>query len=530
MFEAAELGSTLPKALYRARAPRLRTDLLDAQRRLRDEARFPVIIVFAGVDGAGKSETVHLLNEWMDPRWLVTTAFGEPSDEELERPEFWRYWRALPPRGRVGFYLSSWYSGPLLDRVYRRIKPAEFDDRLNRIAQFEHALAEDGALILKFWMHLSRGAHRKRLKKLENDPLTRWRVNKLQWRHWQMRNKFIVAAERIIERTSTGRAPWTIVEGLDPRYRTMTIVTAIRDAIRDRLSAAPPPREESESSSAGRLRAEGASASSAEALAEARARASGGGVPASTKKRGQRRPAKGRTILEHLDMSQKIGKDAFEKQLEERQGRLNRLHRKSATKGITTILVFEGWDAAGKGGAIRRVTGALDARASRVVPIAAPTDEERAHHYLWRFWRHLPRQGLVTIFDRSWYGRVLVERVEGFATPAEWQRAFREINAFEEQLVDHGIVLVKYWLHVTPEEQLRRFKDRERSSFKSWKLTDEDWRNRGRWNDYAAAVNEMVERTSTYFAPWTIVEANDKYFARIKVLDTVCNRLTKALK
>ncbi|MGE5833965.1 MAG: polyphosphate:AMP phosphotransferase [Acidobacteriota bacterium] len=500
MFEAAELGSTLPKALYRARAPRLRTDLLDAQRRLREEARFPVIIVFAGVDGAGKSETVHLLNEWMDPRWIVTTAFGEPSDEELERPEFWRYWRALPPRGRVGFYLSSWYSGPLLDRVYRRIKPAEFDERLNRIAQFEHALAEDGALILKFWMHLSRSEHRKRLKKLENDPLTRWRVNKLQWRHWRMRSKFIVAGERIIERTSTGRAPWTIVEGLDPRYRTMTIVTAIRDAIRARLSAAP--------------RASTPVAS-----------------PAAADKPGKsRRQASRRTILEHLDMSQKIGKDAFGKQLEERQGRLNRLHRKSANKGISTILVFEGWDAAGKGGAIRRVTGALDARASRVVPIAAPTDEERAHHYLWRFWRHLSRQGLVTIFDRSWYGRVLVERVEGFAAPAEWQRAYREINAFEEQLVDHGIVLVKYWLHVTPEEQLRRFKDRERSSFKSWKLTDEDWRNRGRWNDYAAAVNEMVERTSTYFAPWTIVEANDKYFARIKVLDTVCNRLTKALK
>jgi polyphosphate kinase 2 (PPK2 family) len=192
--------------------------------------------------------------------------------------------------------------------------------------------------------------------------------------------------------------------------------------------------------------------------------------------------------------------------------------------------VFEGWDAAGKGGAIRRVTASLDARTSRVVPIAAPTDEERAQHYLWRFWRHLPRKGLVTIFDRSWYGRVLVERVEGFAAPAEWQRAYREINAFEEQLVEHGIVVVKYWLHVSPEEQLRRFKDREKSPFKSWKLTDEDWRNRERWQDYSRAVNEMVERTSSHLAPWTLVEANDKCFARIKVLDTVCQRLAKALR
>jgi polyphosphate:AMP phosphotransferase len=496
MFEAAELGSAIPKAQYKARAPRLRTDLLEAQRLLREQARFPVIIVFAGVDGAGKSETVNLLNEWMDPRWLVTTAFGEPSDEEAERPEFWRYWRALPPRGRVGLYLSSWYSPPLLARAYRRIKPAKFDEALTRIAQFEQALADDGALILKFWMHLSRGAHKKRLKKLERNKLTRWRVTRLQWKHWRMGGKFVAAAERIIERTSTARAPWTIVEGQDERYRTLTIATAIRDAIRQRL--------------AGTAAQKGQDAAKAN---DARPR-----------------PTRTPTILEHLDMSRKIDKDEFDRLLEERQGRLNRLHRKSAEEGLSTILVFEGWDAAGKGGAIRRVTAALDARTSRVVPIAAPTDEERAQHYLWRFWRHLPRQGLVTIFDRSWYGRVLVERVEGFATPAEWQRAYREINVFEEQLVAHGIVIAKFWLHVTPEEQLRRFKDRQKSPFKNWKLTDEDWRNRERWQDYARAVNEMVERTSTHLAPWTLVEANDKCFARIKVLDTVCGRLSKALK
>ena len=502
MFEAAELESTLTKAQYKARAPRLRTDLLDAQRRLREHARFPVVIVFAGVDGAGKSETVHLLNEWMDPRWILTTAFGPMSDEEAERPEFWRYWRALPPRGRLGLYLSSWYSPPLLDRVYRRIHAAEFDDALSRIAQFEQALADDGALILKFWMHLSRSAHKKRLKKLERDPLTRWRVTKMQWRHWRMGGRFVAAAERIIERTSTGQAPWTIVEGFDERYRTVTIASAIRDAIRRRLpgsaQAAHPSDTADRADSSGRKHGRG--------------------------------PRERRTILEHLDMTKRIDKGTFEKQLEERQGRLNRLHRKAANRGLSTILVFEGWDASGKGGAIRRVTAALDARTSRVVPIAAPTDEERAQHYLWRFWRHLARKGLVTIFDRSWYGRVLVERVEEFATPAEWQRAYREINAFEEQLVEHGIVLVKYWLHVTPDEQLRRFKDRQRSAFKSWKLTDEDWHNRKHWHDYARAVNEMVERTSTHLAPWTLVEANDKNYARIKVLDTVCERLTKALK
>jgi polyphosphate kinase 2 (PPK2 family) len=218
----------------------------------------------------------------------------------------------------------------------------------------------------------------------------------------------------------------------------------------------------------------------------------------------------------------------FRQKLEERQGRLNLLQRKARERGISAILVFEGWDAAGKGGAIRRVAAALDSAAYQIIPIAAPTDEERAHHYLWRFWRHLPRRGMLSIFDRSWYGRLLVERVEGFASPAEWFRAYSEINDFEEQLVEHGYVLVKYWLHITPDEQLRRFKERERLAFKQWKLTEEDWRNRKQSSEYARAVNEMVARTSTRTAPWTLVEANDKYYARIKVIDAFCARLEKA--
>ena len=236
------------------------------------------------------------------------------------------------------------------------------------------------------------------------------------------------------------------------------------------------------------------------------------------------------TVLSRLDMSHRVDRSAFRKALEEHQGRLNVLHRKARERGISVILVFEGWDAAGKGGAIRRVTAALDAASYQIVPIAAPTDEERSHHYLWRFWRHLPRAGTLTIFDRSWYGRVLVERVEGFASPAQWLRAYSEINQFEEQLVDHGIVVVKYWLHISREEQLRRFRERRRLSFKQWKLTDEDWRNRRKWNDYDAAVNEMFARTSTRTAPWTLVEANDKYYARLKVIRVLIDRLKMGLR
>jgi AMP-polyphosphate phosphotransferase len=506
MFEAAELGRAVSREEFKAREPVLLGELLEVQSQLRTAAAFPVVIVFAGVDGAGKGETVNVLNAWMDPRWIVTQAFGEPSDEELERPEYWRFWRALPPRGRIGLFLSSWYSRPVLDRVYRRLSKDAFDERLHRIVEFEQTLAADGALILKFWMHLGKAAQKKRLTSLEQDPLRRWRVDRLAWKHWRMYPKFIGAAEQAIRETHRADAPWMIVEGADARYRSLTVGEAIRDAIRGRLAEIQP---------AGK-------------------RPPAAPPPVAAALRGKARPAPSKrapvvSILSSLDMTRRVSAEKAAARIQEEQGRLNLLERQARVAGVSTILVFEGWDAAGKGGAIRRVTAALDARDYRIIPVAAPTDEERAQHYLWRFWRHLGRAGLVTIFDRSWYGRVLVERVEGLATEKEWMRAYAEINQFENQLASRGIVLVKYWLHVTAEEQLRRFTERQSTPYKRWKLTDEDWRNRERWDAYEQAVNDMIERTSTREAPWTLVEADDKNLARIKVLKTVCDRLGRAL-
>ncbi len=509
MFEAAELGRKISKEDYRAQLPGVRQDLLELEQRLR-KASFPVIILFAGVDGAGKGETVNLLNEWMDPRGTVTRAFGPPSDEERERPDYWRFWRALPPRGRIAMFLSSWYSQPVLDRVYRRIDADAFEERLSRIVEFEQTLVDDGALILKFWMHLGKKAQRKRLTTLEKGALTRWRVTKREWKHWRMYDRFVAAAERTIRRTSRGDASWMIVEGEDPRYRSLTVAFAIRDAIRKRLE------EDAAHRAKGRSQGSGGQSASAAALrgAEELGRRLAQGAP---------------SILSSLDMSKRVAADRVDAELERWQGRLNLAQREAAAKGVSTVLLFEGWDAAGKGGAIRRVVGALEAREVQVIPIAAPNDEERAQHYLWRFWRHLSRAGRVTIFDRSWYGRVLVERVEGFATEQEWMRAYAEINQFEDQLVGHGIALAKFWLHVTPEEQLRRFKDREKTPHKRWKITDEDWRNRKRWPEYERAVNDMVARTSTRVAPWTLVEANDKGYARVKVLRTAAERIEEAV-
>jgi polyphosphate:AMP phosphotransferase len=497
VFETAELGRKATKPEYKARVPSLRQALLAAQERVR-HTDFPVVVLFGGVDGAGKGDVVHALNEWMDPRWMVTRTFERPSQDETERPAYWRFWQALPPKGQIGLLLSAWYSRPLLRRAYGGPE-AEFEEALEEIADFEKQLADDGAVVVKFWLHLGKQGQEKRFKRLAKDPLHAWRVTERDWEHWRKYEDFVDAAERIIGRTSTGDCPWHIVEGVCPRYASLHVGGLLLETVERRLAE----HEEAHTSPPAPAHAALAEASLDAELAHGRAP----------------------TVLAKLDMTQRLEKNAYRTLLATHQGRLNRLQLQARNQKVSTILVFEGWDAAGKGGAIRRMNAALDSRGVRVVPIAAPTDEERAQHYLWRFWRHLSRAGRVTLFDRSWYGRVLVERVEGFASEKEWRRAYAEINRFEQQLTDHGIVLVKFWMHLTREEQLARFHEREQTPWKRWKLTEEDWRNRERWEDYEVAVHDMVERTSTRRAPWILVEANDKLFARIKVLESVCSAI-----
>jgi polyphosphate:AMP phosphotransferase len=511
MFETAELKHTISKLQYNEEVPHLRTELLQIQQELRQQ-KIPVIIVFGGVDAAGKGETINRLNEWLDPRWVITRAYGPVSDEEDERPEFWRYWRDLPPKGLIGLFLSAWYSRPILQRVYGHSDEAHFDKDLERIVNFEKALADDGALVLKFWMHLGRTAQKKRFKALEKDPLTSWRVTKGDWDNLEHYDDFVAAAERTIARTSTGRSSWQIVEGYDSRYYELTVAKALRDAAQKHLTET-------------RLRRKLVEELSREAEPAPKTPEEGDDTTAPA----PHAPPGGVTILSALDMDKVLTKKAYRTELATFQAKLNKLQRKAVQSGISGVLLFEGWDAGGKGGAIRRITQALDARNYRVISIAAPTDEEQQFHYLWRFWRHLSRAGRVTIFDRSWYGRVLVERVEGFASEVEWRRAFAEINDFEEQLTNHGIFVCKFWLHITPEEQLQRFKDREKIAYKRWKLTDEDWRNRAKWDYYEEAANDMIERTSTAHSPWILVEGNDKRQARVRVLREVCATLDKAL-
>lgn len=493
MFESAELRHKVKKTVYEREEPKLRAALLNAQYDLYKDGRFPILILIAGVEGAGKGETVNLLNEWMDPRHIYAHAFPEPSDEERERPAMWRFWRALPPKGKIGIFFGAWHTQPVVGRVQGVISQGEFSQQISEILRFEKMLCDEGVLLLKFWFHLSKEQQKKRLKTLEKNPGTRWRVTDLEWKYFKLYDKFVKVCEPFLRKTSTGEAPWIVVPGADPRYRALTVGRHLLAAMRERLGE----------KSAGRLLEKGPPL-----------------LPT----------ADHLNVLRALRLDLPLTKSGYEKQLETWQGRLNLLSRHPRFWEISVVTVFEGNDAAGKGGAIRRVTGALDARAYYNIPVAAPTEEERAQPYLWRFWRHIPRRGRFAIFDRSWYGRVLVERVEGLCAEADWMRAFSEINDFEQQLVRQNIVVVKFWLAISKDEQLRRFKAREKVAFKRFKITGEDWRNRKKWGAYEQAVCDMVDRTSTSIAPWTLVEANNKYHARIKVLKTLCHAIEHGLE
>ncbi len=488
MLESAEIGHKVPKRVYAREEPKLRELLLNAQFDLSQSGRGPLLLVISGVEGGGRGETANKLTEWMDPRHIHVVAFGPRAPEEAARPPAWRYWRSLPPKGKIGILMNAWYNEAMLAHVQGKIDADQVNTRVQAIREHEQMLTDEGFVLLKFWIHLSKAAQKQRLQELEHDPTTAWRVTREDWNAYRIYNKAHELWESLLRETSTGAAPWHVVEGTDGRYRYLTVGKILLDTLRTMLAPRP-----------------------------------------ATPKHAITPPAPSVIdnvkLIRDLDLSKKLPVKDYDRGLEKHQGKLATLTRHKRFAKRSLILVFEGVDAAGKGGAIRRVTGALDARQYVTVPVAAPTEEERAFPYLWRFWRNVPRYGGITIFDRSWYGRVLVERVEGYCSVYDWMRAYDEINQFEEQLTRGDAVVVKFWLQISKAEQLRRFKARERSPFKRFKITADDWRNRKKWNAYEQAVCDMVDRTSTEIAPWTLVEAEDKYYARIKVLQTINDSL-----
>ncbi|MDJ0951235.1 MAG: polyphosphate:AMP phosphotransferase [Alphaproteobacteria bacterium] len=496
MYESLKIPHEISKADYRAAEPGLRGALIDAQFDLLESGDFPVIVLVSGLDVLGRSAATKQLLSWMDPRHIRAYAAIRPSEEERDRPRMWRFWRALPRKGRIGIFLNGWYEGPATDYFLGRSDHAGFRKHIDEVSRFERTLAQEGALFVKFFFLLPEEQIFREMKKLKKSPSTAWKLSKEETeidRQFAKRYEDALGTvEELIGATSTGHAPWIPIASADPRYRDMTVGNTLVDAIRGRLGKRPPAIPKTGASAVVR--------------------------------------SGGPNVLSALDLTRSLERKDYRRRLRQEQGRLTALTIGKKFENRALVAVFEGNDAAGKGGAIRRVVQALDPRLTRVIPIAAPSDEEKAQHYLWRFWRHLPRRGHITIFDRSWYGRVLVERIEGFCSKSDWQRAYEEIRSFEAELADYGIIVVKFWLAIDKQEQLRRFKEREDIGYKRYKITDEDWRNRKKWDVYAQAVNDMVDRTSAQIAPWTLVEANNKYFARVKVLKTINDRLEAELK
>lgn len=491
MFEKVDLNKKIDKPEYKDMIDGLRERLGELQRQARDR-NIPVLILFEGWDAAGKGTLINELILSLDPRGFNVYTTGETTEDASMRPYFWRFWDKTPQRGRIVILDRSWYNKILVNKVMNTTSSLEVQQAFHDSISFERQLTDDGTLMIKFFLHISEKEQRKRLKKLEQDPATAWRVTASDWEHHRQYDKYIVAIEEMLQFSDAEFAPWIIVEAHDRRYAAVKILTTVIEAIEKQLTIAPQPVH---------------------------------ATPEKTVTKPLLSPGISKiltsSILDGVDLTKTIKTADYQNSMKIYQSRMRELEYMIYTKRIPVIIVFEGWDAAGKGGAIRRLTQYLDPRGYTVLPISAPTEEEKAHHYLWRFWRNFPKAGHIAIFDRSWYGRVLVERVENFCREDEWRRAYKEINETEEQWTHFGAVLVKFWLHIDKDEQQRRFEDRMTNPEKQWKITGEDWRNREKWELYEKAVDEMFMRTSTTYAPWTLIEANSKEYARKMVLQTV---------
>jgi len=465
-------------------ARKLRLQLLKLQLQITKKDK-PVVIVIAGDDRAGRHETINTLMEWMDPRFIQVNAYAPADKLDEQRPFFWRYWRDMPAAGHIGIYMREWTSTSVVQYLNKDISEKKLNKRLKYIRQFEKSLYDDGALVIKIWLHLSKDAHKERLKQLRDtrffDP-----KDELALKNF---NDAVETIDHVLSATHSEATPWHVISGEAPSTRNIHAGQTILQAMQDWLAR---PRQETIAA--------------------------------------EPEPPAMPNILDQIDLTPGIRKKDYKDELKRCRGQLREQMEKAHQHGKAVVCVFEGVDAAGKGGAIRRLASAIDAGMYRIVPIAKPTEEEYSHHYLWRFWRHIPANGQMTIFDRSWYGRVLVERVEKLATTEQWQRAYDEINDFEEQLCLHGIIVIKFWLHIDQHEQLERFKAREIIPHKMHKITAEDYRNREKWPQYREAIHDMLKKTDTKKAPWNIIAAQDKKYARIEVINTITKAIKTALK
>lgn len=496
MLEKVNLKASITKEEYKKEASALKEELSSLQQLVKQN-KLPVIIVFEGWGSAGKGSQIANLILNFDPRGSKVYSNIAPTELEKREPNLWRYWKIIPGGGEIAVMDRSWYQEISVLRLEDEVDDVTNLRRMNDINTFERQLADNGYLIIKFFLHISQKEQRERLENLANSKNTEWRVTQQDWKRNKQYDRYYRAFDEMLEYTNTTYAPWHVIASTDRLHAELEISHTVIDGIKTALALKQHRKEHP--------------------ITPTNIILPGNFTFVPMPK------------LKDVSLDKTITDEKYKKQLKKLQEELSELHNKIYRKRVPVVVCYEGWDAAGKGGNIRRVAAALDPRGYEVVPIASPTAPELAHHYLWRFWTRLPKDGHVAIFDRTWYGRVMVERIEGFCTTEDWQRAYREINEFERQLYDWGAVVVKFWLHIDQDEQLRRFNDRQNTPSKQWKITDEDWRNREKWDQYEEAIDDMLRYTSTDFAPWHIIESQNKKYGRIKALKILIDAIKDRL-
>lgn len=494
MLEKLDLTKKMDKEEYKEKMEVLEVRIGKLQRECK-ELGIPVMIAFEGYGASGKGVQIGKLIQALDPRGFEVYAVKTETEEERMHPFMWRFWTKMPANGRIAIYDSSWYRKVLVDRFDKRTKKKELPAAYDSICSFEKQLTDGGMVLIKIFLAIDKKEQKKRFRKLMDSEDTAWRVSEGDLKRNKEFEKYEQMNEEMLVRTDTDYAPWNIVEATDRRFGTAKIYSIIIETLSKKIKEVQKAKESAER--------------------EPLEKTKGTLVD---------------NILAQADLTKTVTREEYKERIEKLQDKIEKLHGELYRRRIPVVLGFEGWDAGGKGGAVKRLTAKMDPRGFVVHPTASPNDIERAHHYLWRFWTAMPKAGHVAIFDRTWYGRVMVERIEGFCTKDEWQRAYKEINDMERDLTDAGAIVLKFWMQIDKDEQERRFKARQENPEKQWKITDEDWRNREKWDQYEVAVNEMLMKTSTPSAPWIVVEGNCKYYARIRVLESVIEAIEERLK
>jgi len=504
MLEQIDLKKKISKDDYKPLIDDLNAKLSSMQRECK-RLNIPIIILFEGLGASGKGTMINRLITPLDPRGFQVYPTGREGEEEQMRPFLWRFWKNIPEKGRIAIFDRGWYRRVLVDRFDQKTSPKQLGYAFNEINTFEKQMADDQIVVIKFFLYISKEEQKKRFDRMLADQEAAWRVSEGDIKRNKQYQKYLVMNEEMLEHTDTHYAPWSIIEATDKRFASVKVLSTVVRQLEHAVMLKNKEMCENEPVKP-TATAENTSKAIPNAVIDLHA-----------------------SSLDKVDLTLSIADDEYKVRLNELQDKIANLHNQLYRKRVSVIIVFEGWDAAGKGGAIKHLTQAMDSRGYAVHPTASPNDIEKAHHYLWRFWSTFPKAGHIAIYDRSWYGRVMVERIEGFCTTAEWKRAYEEINDMEKQCTNFGMVVLKFWMHIDKEEQERRFEERMKNPEKQWKITDEDWRNRSKWDQYKEAVDEMLIRTSSLHAPWIIVEGNSKRYARIKVLETVVKVLEDRL-